>query len=42
MEELKKIHEPEQEDPRSVPFNIDAADEGTLHGRYVNVSIVLH
>jgi hypothetical protein len=44
-EELKKIHMPELEDPRSVPFNVDAAypaGGGTLHGRYMNVSIVLH
>jgi hypothetical protein len=36
MEELKKIHGPQLEDPRSVSFNIDttyAADRGTPHGR---------
>jgi hypothetical protein len=41
--ELKKIHGPEQEDMRSVPFNIDivyAAGGGTSHGRYVKVLIV--
>jgi hypothetical protein len=44
MKELKKIHEPELEDPMSVPFNVDVAyvvSGGTPHGRYVNVSIVL-
>jgi hypothetical protein len=42
-EELRKIHRPELEDPRSMPFNVDAAyavGGGTLHGRYVKVSIV--
>jgi hypothetical protein len=36
MEELKKIHGPELEDLRSVPFNVDdayAASGGTPHGR---------
>jgi hypothetical protein len=35
-EELKKIHVPELEDPRSVPFNVDVAyatGGGTPHGR---------
>jgi hypothetical protein len=44
-EELRKIHEPELEDPRSMPFNVDTAyatGGGTLHGRYVKVSIVFH
>jgi hypothetical protein len=39
-----KIHGPELEDPRSVPFNIDVAyatGGGISHGRYVNVSIDL-
>jgi hypothetical protein len=40
-EELKKIHGPELEDPRLVPFNVNAAGRGTPHGRYVNISIVL-
>jgi hypothetical protein len=43
-EELTKIHRPEIEDPRSVPFNIDAAYDaggGTPHGGYVKISIVL-
>jgi hypothetical protein len=42
-EELRKIHGPELEDPRFVPFNIDAAyaaGGGTPHGRYVKVLIV--
>jgi hypothetical protein len=42
-EELMKIHGPELEDPRSVPFNVDAAyatGGATPHGRYVKVSIV--
>jgi hypothetical protein len=42
--ELKKIHRPELEDSRSVPFNIDVAyatGGGTSHGGYVKVSIVL-
>jgi hypothetical protein len=42
-EELRKIHKPELENPRSVPFNVDvayAAGGGTPHGRYVKVSIV--
>jgi hypothetical protein len=42
-EELKKIHMPDLEDPRSVPFNVnDAYDAGggTPYGRYVKVSIV--
>jgi hypothetical protein len=36
MEELKKIHGPKLEDPRSVPFNVDTAyvmGGGTPHGR---------
>jgi hypothetical protein len=39
------IHGPALEDLRSIPFNVDAAyaaGGGTLHGRYVNVYIVLH
>jgi hypothetical protein len=39
------IHRPALEDPRSVPFNVDAAyaaGGATLHGKFVNVSIVLH
>jgi hypothetical protein len=35
MQELKKIHGPELEDPRSVPFNVDAvyaSNGGTPHG----------
>jgi hypothetical protein len=42
-EELRKIHMPELEDPRFVPFNIDVAyavGGGTPHGRYVKISIV--
>jgi hypothetical protein len=34
---------PYLEDPRSVPFNVDAAyavGGGTRHGRYVKISIV--
>jgi hypothetical protein len=33
---LRKIHRPELQDPRSVPFNVDAAyatGRGTLQGR---------
>jgi hypothetical protein len=44
-EELRKIHEPELEDLRFVPFNIDAAyavSRGTPHERYVKVSIIFH
>jgi hypothetical protein len=40
-----KIHGPELEDLRSVPFNIDVAyaiGGGISHGRYANVSIDLH
>jgi hypothetical protein len=43
IEELRKIHGPRLEDPRSVPFNVDvayAAGGGTPHGRYVKISIV--
>jgi hypothetical protein len=39
---LKKIYGPELEDPRLMPFNVDAtyaAGEGTPHGRYVKISI---
>jgi hypothetical protein len=39
-EELRKIHEPELEDPRFVSFSISvvyAAGGGTPHGRYVKV-----
>jgi hypothetical protein len=42
---LKKIHEPELEDLRSVPFNIDAAfavGGGTPYGRYMKISIVFY
>jgi hypothetical protein len=42
-EELKKIYGPEIEDPRLVPFNVDAAyasGGGTPHGRYVKIPIV--
>jgi hypothetical protein len=38
-----KIHEPELEDLRSVPFNVDdvyVVGGGTPHGRYENISIV--
>jgi hypothetical protein len=45
VEELKKINGLELEDLRSVPFNVDVAyalGKGTPHGRYVNISIVLH
>jgi hypothetical protein len=44
MEELRKIHGPDLEDLRLVPFNADVAyvaDGGTPHERYVKVSIVL-
>jgi hypothetical protein len=44
-QELKKIHEPELEDPRLVPFNVDtayASGRGTPHGRYVKIPIVFH
>jgi hypothetical protein len=44
-QELKKIHEPELEDPRLVPFNVDtayASGGGTPHGRYVKIPIVFH
>jgi hypothetical protein len=44
-EELRKIHGPELEDPRLVSFNVDATyavGRGTLHGRYVKISIVFH
>jgi hypothetical protein len=44
-QELKKIHGPELEDPRLVPFNVDAAyamGGGTLHGRYVKIPIVFY
>jgi hypothetical protein len=36
MEELRKIHVSELQDPRSVPFNVDTAyatGGGTPHGR---------
>jgi hypothetical protein len=36
MEELKKIHDPDVQDPRSAPFDVLAAyatGEGTPHGR---------
>jgi hypothetical protein len=44
-QELKKIHGPELEDPRLVPFNVDVAyamGGGTLHGRYVKIPIVFY
>jgi hypothetical protein len=44
MDELRKIHMPELQDLRSIPFNIDttyAAGEGILRERYVNVSIIV-
>jgi hypothetical protein len=44
IKELKKIHELELEDPRLAHFNVDAvyaAGGGILHGRHVNVSIIL-
>jgi hypothetical protein len=40
---LKKIHMPELEDPRLVPFIIDvvyAEGGGTPQGRYVKISII--
>jgi hypothetical protein len=43
--ELMKIHGPQLEDSRSVPFNVDAAyaaGGGTPHGRYVKISIIFH
>jgi hypothetical protein len=42
---LRKIHRPELEDPKSVPFIIDVAyatGGGTPHTRYVKISIVFH
>jgi hypothetical protein len=36
MKELRKIHGPEVQDPRSFPFNVDVAyalGGGTPHGR---------
>jgi hypothetical protein len=42
-EELRKIHGPNLEDPRSVSFNVDvayAADGGTPHERYVKILII--
>jgi hypothetical protein len=42
-EELRKIHGSDLEDSKSVPFNIDATyvvGGGTLHGRYVKISII--
>jgi hypothetical protein len=42
-QELKKIHGPELEDLRSVPFNVDTAyavGRGSPHGRYVKILIV--
>jgi hypothetical protein len=44
-QELKKIHGPKLEEPRSVPFNVDAAyasGRGTPHGRDVKMPIVFH
>jgi hypothetical protein len=40
-----KIHRDDLEDPRSVPFNPNAAyamGRGIPHGRYVKISIVSH
>jgi hypothetical protein len=40
---LRKIYEPQLEDPRSVPFNVDAAyaaGRDTPHGRYFKISII--
>jgi hypothetical protein len=40
---LRKIHGPELEDLRMVPFNVDAvyaAGGGTPHGKYVKILIV--
>jgi hypothetical protein len=45
IQELKKIHGPELEDPRLVPLNIDvayASGGGTPYGRYVRIPIVFH
>jgi hypothetical protein len=42
---VEKNHGLQLEDPKSVPFNVDvvfAADGGTLHERYVKISIVFH
>jgi hypothetical protein len=44
MDELRKIHGPELQDPRSVPFNVDPAyveGRDTPHGRQVNVLIIV-
>jgi hypothetical protein len=43
MEELRKIHGPELQDPRSVPVNIDAAygaGGGTPHGRFIILTFI--
>jgi hypothetical protein len=43
--ELRKIHGAQLEDPRSVPFSVDATDAtggGTPHGMYVKISIIFH
>jgi hypothetical protein len=43
IQELKKIHGPELEDPRSVPLNVDvvyAVGGGTSHGRYAKIPII--
>jgi hypothetical protein len=40
---LRKIHGPQLEDPRSMPFNVDVAyatGGGTPHRRYVKISII--
>jgi hypothetical protein len=42
---MRKIHGPQLEDPRLVPFKVDAAyatGGGTMHGMYVKLSIVLN
>jgi hypothetical protein len=44
-EELRKIHGPQLEDPRSMPHNVDvvyAAGGGTPQARYVKILIVFH
>jgi hypothetical protein len=44
-EELRKIHGPQLEDLRLVPFNIDATyamGGGTPYGRYVKILIIFH
>jgi hypothetical protein len=44
-QELRKIHGDDLEDPQSMPFNSDVAHvagRGTLHERYIKISIVFH